>query len=378
MRPNRFDPGSPTSVKVDLVLRLLGGEELGDVAREAGRQPRQLSAWRDRFLEGGEACLDGHRDRSDVVRLRGERDALAADVEKLKAENRLLDRRVELNTRMRGGGVSPHPNCSLAYAQACSTSGVRPFHVPEWGAYVLIRDGHGGACFATGVRPQASLDPDSDLSAGLARLRQAGVVSVSLVPDPLWSPTLGAFRRAFEICQPLKIHFMLDRGARRVQIGKRHRNRINQALRACEIREGSLAEHVPRWMELYRWHVANRRIAHPFGVSYFETLAQLDGLKTLIVTVNEEIVNMTLWLRHEDVLYFYDGASNAAGLERSASYAAFAYVIETESECRYLFFGGPAEMRANGDDGLTAFKRGFANAFGSTYLCSTAFNLNHQ
>jgi hypothetical protein len=372
--PNVQEPTqAPTSVKVELVLRALGGETLADLAHEAGRPRKQLSVWRRRFLAGGEAALDGRAgDDRQHAALREERDALATQVRQLVADNRTLARRLALRDRDR---APAHPNCSAAYARAFDEPGVRPLGVAAWGTHVLVRDGRNGARQATGVRPYAALDPECDVAAGLDELRAAGVVAVSLVTDPLWCPEPDVLAAGFTVCRPFKTSYYVDRASAPVHITKRHRNMVNRARRAGEVRELALADHLDRWLELYAGNVAERRIPQPFGASYFRHLARdVDGLSTVAVVVGDEIAAMTLWLRHDDILYFYDGASSATGFATSAAYAAFAHVVETATDCRYVFLGGSADFHDDPTDGLAKFKRGFSNASTLSHLCSATLS----
>lgn len=374
MSRERREDQLPTSAKVELVLRLLAGETLAEVSQQSGRPRRQLSAWRRRFLAGGEAYLDGRVDHRELEALRSASDGLSRKVGELEAESRTLERRVELLTRSRGDRVVPHPNCSESYARALEEPGVRSLYVAEWGTHVLVREGSAGACPATGVRPIASLDPACELRAGLDALARAGIASISLVTDPMWCPELPALQRAFDICRPFKVHYFVDRHEN-VQIRKRHRNRINQARRAAEIREIELAEHLPRWVELYEGNVTDRQISQPFSRMYFQRLAELSGLRSVAVLLDGEIVTITLWICHENILYFHDGASSPAGFAISASYAAFAHAIESiANDCRYVFLGGSADFRDELRDGLAVFKRGFANASAISYLCSATLD----
>ena len=376
MSPNRPDSIAPASAaeKVELVLRLLRGETLDAVSADSGRGRKQLAAWRTRFLEGGAAALDG-RAAGELETLRGEHRALEARASELEAENRLLARRVELlsrEPRATRDRTAPHPNCSAAYARAFEETGVEPLHVPEWGTHVLVRQGAGGVRQATGVRPYASLDPDCDLEAGLDRLHRAGIATVSLITDPMWCPEVSVLQEAFSTCREFKMTYFVDRDAEKVQIRKRHRNMINRARRAGEIRDVELAEHLDRWQELYQRNVADRQIAQPFDPTYFDRLTEVPGVRTVAAIVEGEIVTMTIWLRHQDVLYYYDGASSATGFGIGASYAAFAHVVETATECRYVFFGGSSDFRDELTDGLAVFKRGFSNSSAPSYLCSAS------
>jgi transposase len=367
----------PTSVKVELVFRLLGGETLAELARETGRPKRQLSVWRQRFLAGGEAYLDGRTDQREHETLRGAGAELSAKVAELEAENRMLARRLALLSGDHSRRTAPHLFCSESYSRALEEPGMRPLYVEGWDAHVLVREGHAGAPQAVGVRPLGALDPNCDLRAGLDALQRAGIATISLITDPMWCPELLVLREAFDRCRVFREHYLVDREAE-VKIRKRHRNRINQARRVGEVREISLAEHLDRWLELYQLNVANRQIPQPFSQVYFERLACISGLRTIAVFVADDIVNMTLWFRHKDTFYFHDGASSVMGFETSAAYAAFAHVIEEAADCRYVLLGGSAGFRDERLDGLAVFKRGFSNASAVSHLCSASLNKPHQ
>jgi Acetyltransferase (GNAT) domain len=362
----------PADVKVELVLRLLGGETLADVARDSGRPKRQLSAWRRRFIAGGQEYLDGGPERPEVEALQRAHDEQSARVAELEVENALLARQVRyLHPDARPG--FPHAYCSAPYARAFEEPGVRPLHVPEWGAYVLVREGPGGTQQAIGIRPISPLEPGCDVRAGLETLRQAGIASVSLVAEPLWSPEPSVLRQAFRICRPFREHYFVDLRAE-IHYHKRHRNRLNQALRVCTVEEVRLDEHLERWHELYAHQVANRQNLQPFTRAYFERIATLPSMQTIAVLAHGEIVAMTLWIRHADTLYLHDGAANATGFDLSATYAAVAHAIDTEQECRYILLGGSAGLHDDPLEGLAMFRRGFSNGSVSSHLCSARLN----
>ncbi|HYI62221.1 MAG TPA: GNAT family N-acetyltransferase [Acidimicrobiales bacterium] len=377
-RVERPDGPCPTEVKVELVLRSLRGEVLADLARETGRPRKQISTWRRRFLEGGEAALDGRADAAETEALRRARDELTEKVATLEAENRDLDRRLTLLQRAGAAGAPPHPFCSEAYGRAMEEPGARALHVPGWDTYVLVRDAAGGRRQAAGVRPLAPLAPGCDLQAGLDALRQEGVTSVSLITDPMWCPELPALQQAFPICRPFKENYFIDREKGAAHLRKRHRNIVNKARRTVEIRDVELADTLSRWLELYQLNVDNRQIAQPFSATYFERLAQVAGLRTIAVLADGEIVSMTMWIRHQDVLYYHDGASSETGFEVSASYTAFAHAIDDTPDCRYVFFGGSAHFRDDPLDGLAVFKRGFSNSSAHSYLCSATLNRSER
>lgn len=369
-RAPRPEGPCPTEVKVELVLRSLKGEVLADLAQETGRPRKQLSSWRKSFLQGGEAALEGRADPEELDALRRAKEELDGRVATLEAENRELARRLDLLARTRSRGAAPHPFCSEAYGRALEEPGVEALHVPGWETYVLVRDAPGGRRQAAGVRPLAPLDPDCDLQAGLDALRKEGVTSVSLVTDPMWCPEVPALQAAFPLCRPFKENYFIDREKGAAHLRKRHRNIVNKARRTVEVRDVTLADELPRWLELYQINVDNRQIAQPFPASYFERLTEVEGLRTIAVVVDGEISSMTMWIRHQDILYYHDGASSPTGFEVSASYTAFAHAIDDTTDCRYVFFGGSAHFKDDPLDGLAVFKRGFSNSSASSYLCS--------
>jgi hypothetical protein len=365
------DNACPTDVKTEMVLRLLRGETISALSKETGRPRKQLSAWRRRFLAGGEANLESRFRPGGHEALRSERDALSNKVAELENENRLLDRRKAFLDRAESNGGFSHPYCSEAYFRAAEEAGTETFHVPDWGTHVLVREARGGKRPAVGARPFASLHPAADLSAGLTYLRKAGITSVSMASDPMWGPGTPDLQRAFDVCRKFKTIYIVDRDAEKVRISKRHRNRINQARSGAQLREISLADHLDTWLELYRYNVTNRQIPQPFSAAYFERLAEFPNLRANAVLARGEIVTITIWIPCQDTLYFHDAASSERGHAASASYVAFADVVENTNDCRYLFLGGSAGFYDDPLDGLARFKRGFANRSDLSYLCST-------
>jgi hypothetical protein len=345
----------------------LGGEPIGEVARQSRRPRRQLSAWKNRFLEGGEESLSGHGSLPELDLLRAAQQQEEGTVEELQVANRLLERRLRLLCHR---ASAAHPISSAAYARAVEDAETEALEIPEWKTFVLVRTAKNGLLQATGLRPLAGLSPDSDVIGGLERLRDAGIRSVSLVTNPLWCPELSVLKASFASCREFKNYYLVDREAKQARIRKRHRNRVNRALGMSEVREVLLADHLDSWLRLYEENARRRQIRGEFSPEYFERLAENEEFETVAVVTEERIVTMTIWFRHEDVLYFHDGASSEEGFEISASYAAFAHAIEHAAPCSYVFLGGSAGMRDDRSDGLASFRRGFANATAPSYLCS--------
>src|SRR5512144_2312072 len=77
--------------KTDAILRLLRGEDLDTLSRELGVTAATLSAWRDAFLDGGNAALKSRPtdDRDEVIA------RLQAKVGQLTMDNELLGQKCQ-------------------------------------------------------------------------------------------------------------------------------------------------------------------------------------------------------------------------------------------------------------------------------------------
>jgi transposase-like protein len=86
--------------KAAVILELLRGGEAAGLARKHGLSQAQLFAWRDRFLEGGQAALRTRQGRAAQERDRRVQE-LERKVGQLTVENEILKKTDEL-IRQRG------------------------------------------------------------------------------------------------------------------------------------------------------------------------------------------------------------------------------------------------------------------------------------
>ena len=93
---NRWTPTRKAAVVLDL---LRGGDAI-ELARRHGLSQAQLFAWRDRFLEGGQAALKTRRGQVELERDRRVQE-LERKVGQLTVENEILKKTDEL-IRQRG------------------------------------------------------------------------------------------------------------------------------------------------------------------------------------------------------------------------------------------------------------------------------------
>jgi hypothetical protein len=270
-----------------------------------------------------------------------------------------------------------HPYGRASYAAAIAVAeGYWVEDVPEWGAAMLLRPIAGGGRDAAGPYPRTPLAKDADLLGGLERLRRAGLVSAVLVPDPLFAPDGEALATAFPICRPFKTHFVVDRTAGAYAPSKHHRYEIRRALSRCAVEAVQLGDHLDDWTRLYAGLAERHEIKGPavFSDGYFALLASDPTYEAFAARVDGRIVAMAIWFEHRDVAVNHLGASDGDGYAAGASYALYDFAIEHFARCRQLDLGGAAGVAEAADDGLARFKRGFANAEATAFLCGAVLD----
>jgi len=270
----------------------------------------------------------------------------------------------------------PHPYTAPAYARALAHCG-RPVEVKAWRTFVLGRPLPAGLSGedAMGAYPLAVIDPAADIEAGLHALAAVGLVTVVLVPDPLAGPPPARLAQAFTLCRPFKTH-QLVRPARGYEPSKHHRDRVRRGQRRCRIERVRLANHLETWGNLYAGLVDRRTIrgAADFTPAYFAALAGEPAITAFAAFVDERIVAMTLWFEHDGVAYNHLTASDAVGYANGANFALYGAAIDHFIGAEVINLGGGAGFADDPEDGLAAFKRGFANDSVQALLCGAVLD----
>ncbi len=129
-------------------------------------------------------------------------------------------------------------------------------------------------------------------------------------------------------------------------------------------------------MEAYR--TLSRRegfsAAARFDEDYFRGLARLPQLTTFAAFQGAEFAAAALWLRSGSAAYYHLGASTPAGYQTQAMYGLMDAALAYFRDCRWLDLGGVAGSADVAADGLTFFKRGFANDAKSALLCGAVLD----
>ena len=267
--------------------------------------------------------------------------------------------------------TAAHPYAGMPYAGTLAHAG-RPFWLAPWGTAVMLRDLPCGAVDAAGPYPLTVPGAGADLPAGLDALRKAGAVSVVAVADPFGAPSPERLRAAFSLVRPFKTHWAVERSAGPADPTPHHRQRIRIAARRCRVRRAALRDHLEDWCRLYAALVRRHGIAglHDFPRASFAALAETEGVEAFLAEDGSgAVVAIHLWVDDGRVAYSHLAATDEAGYRAKAPYGLYAAAIEHFAGREAIDLGGGAGAGDRAEDGLAAFKRGFANGRRTAQLC---------
>ena len=252
----------------------------------------------------------------------------------------------------------------------------RSVAVPEWGSHVIARPIAGGGSDIIGCYPLSILREDADLAGGLARLRNEGFISVTLILDDFHRPPINALEGTFDFVRPFKSHFVHRGPLANYKPGKDHRYKINRAGRSVVARPVALAEHIDSWIALYDGLTDRHSLSgmHVFPRRGYEMLAQLPGVHTIGGFVGDGMVSCHIWVMHEGKVHSHLTASSTLGYENRAAYAVSDASVKYFAEAELINFGGGAGLGNDPGDGLMQFKRGFSNDQTQSYLCGAVLD----
>ncbi len=266
-----------------------------------------------------------------------------------------------------------------AYARALSDLG-RPRRLPRSGGWILeraiqgspYRDGMG--CYPLFVcRDWSALGTDlDDLGDDL--------VSLVVVTDPFGEFDLVELGSSFhDIVLRYKEHYVVDLSRPLGEtVSRHHRYYARKALRDLTVELCRYPpDHIGDWVSLYGNLVRRHRIEGPADFSADSLAQQLSvpGLVMFRVVWRDATVGAQLWYVDGNVAYSHLTALSDIGYSTRASYALCWFALEYFSaSLRWLDLGGGAGVADGGPDGLSAFKRGWANGTRPTYLCGRIFD----
>jgi hypothetical protein len=200
-------------------------------------------------------------------------------------------------------------------------------------------------------------------------------VSFTAVPDPLGAPGESVLRRIFrDHVRPFKTHYVVELERWTGPSKAQHRTRVRLAAPRVDTEvTPARPELLEQWCRLYDTLVTRHAIRglRAFSRRSFAALFSVPGLHVACTVAENETVAMSLWATHGGNAYYHLGASTATGYALSATYpmfhAAIGYLRGLGLEL--LDLGGGAGMTERDTDGLARFKRGWATAERTAWLC---------
>jgi hypothetical protein len=268
------------------------------------------------------------------------------------------------------------------YAVSLSEFGT-PVPLPQSGGWILQRQVAGtGEHDAMACYPLLCCRHWSCLPADLEGLEDR-LVSFTAVVDPFGDHHPELLQRCFpDRLIPFKQHFIADlRKPVRNRLKSFHRRNSESSLKKVRIEMcENPADHVDDWTSLYRVLVERHQIKglRLFSRQCFEQQLRIPGMIAFraLHRRTDATVGMLLWYVQGEVGYYHLGAFSQEGYQAMASFALFSAAIQYfESQpLRWLSFGGGAGLRDDANDGLAAFKRGWASDTRMSYFCGRILN----
>jgi len=268
-----------------------------------------------------------------------------------------------------------HPYASIGYAQAFEGL-AKPVFLPSMGNYALLRSIKNSSYLdAIGCYPFCIVRPDAVFEDDFRVLRKLGVVSLVQVADPGFTPAPKCLDSSFDQIRDFKTLFIHDYSYP-FTYTRNHRVNVAKARKDCEVRPVDYKKNIGVWKGLYSYLVETHSITglQRFSDTYFEKIAQLDGLHAHAAYRNNEIVSMNLWIEFEGVVYGHLTASSAIGRKVRGGYALVDFAIEYFRNRKLLLLGGGSGLVDNEQDGLAVFKQGFSNRTETSKLCCKVIN----
>ena len=221
----------------------------------------------------------------------------------------------------------------------------------------------------------AEWDPLADDLASLE-----GMVSVTMVIDPLAPMTRQHLERVFDVVRPYKTHHVIDFRLGPTRPSRHHLRELRAV--PSDVRAEIVpfpSSHADDWVRLYGDLVRRHAVTGFADLPAGSLRAQLDvpGCVAVRAVRRDRCLSMALWYRNGEDAHLHLAASDEEGYGTGAAYAVMAASIEhLASEVQVADLGGVAGNADDPQDGLARFKRGWANGTAIAHLCGAV--LDHR
>jgi hypothetical protein len=201
------------------------------------------------------------------------------------------------------------------------------------------------------------------------------LVSLVCVVDPFAPCDRTSLAQWFDVVVDFKVHFVTELEAPVESIVSRsHRATVRRALGRVGVTVcPEPAAHLDEWLDLYGTLIERHGITglRAFSRAAFARQLALPGLVMFRATApSGQPIGMELWYVQGEVAYGHLAAFSDTGYELRASYATKWHVLHHfHGKVRWLELTGAAGTDPRAEDGLTAFKRGWATGTRMAYLC---------
>jgi hypothetical protein len=259
------------------------------------------------------------------------------------------------------------------YAESLAEFGT-PRELPYSGGWLLERVIPGFESIdAMGCYPLFACRDWSGLSMDMDDL-EGKLVSVALVADPFGNYDRPLLDKCFDTVIPFKEHFVADLSEPAEAIVSKHHRKYalkvlgDVSIQVCQ----EPLELLDEWVSLYSTLNERHSVSgiRAFSRTAFAKQLVVPGMVALRAEHKGAAVAANLFYVHSETAYDHLTASSPEGYQLRASYALkWCAIQHFMGRARWIDWGGGAGTAADGSDGLTVFKSGWAQKTRPAYFC---------
>jgi len=259
------------------------------------------------------------------------------------------------------------------YAESLAEFGT-PRELPHSGGWLLERPIPGSSSRdAMGCYPLFSCRDWSGLPTDLDAL-EGKLVSVALVADSFGNFDRGMIDKCFDIVISFKEHFVSDlREPAESMVSRHHRYKARKALGSVSVQVcREPLELLDEWVSLYGTLTEKHGIdgMRAFSRKVFAKQLVIPGMVVLRAEREGAAVAANLFYVQGETAYDHLTASSEEGYRLGASYALkWCAIQHFKNKTRWINWGGGKGTAVDDSDGLTVFKRGWAQKTRPVYFC---------
>ena len=269
-----------------------------------------------------------------------------------------------------------HPS----YADALAEFG-RPYQLMQSGGWILKRQIPGCAEIdGMGCYPFFACQDWSKLAFDLEQLSNE-LVSLAIVTDPFGTYDIDQLQHAFkDVVIPYKEHLIADLDQPlETFVSHHHRKYALQVLNRFKVDVcPDPSQFIEDWTALYATLIQRHHIKgiSAFSKASFIKQLQVPGMVMLRAHDEQQTVGIILCYINGNKGYWHLGAYSSLGYKYRASYALVWSALKycASEGLKYLNIGAGAGVKGDETDGLTQFKKGWANCSRRVYFCGRIFD----